>query len=124
MTGVPVGIIIRLLDLVSGDYASESDPGTDFADEKLYRYLRDAPGGKSSGYFRFNPYGSKGYRSRGRGGPSRRPNPRRPPKGYRSQPKTSQYRPRYGKSRSSPKRCKPGYYYNHKARRCMKSKFR
>lgn len=122
MTGVPVGVLINIMDALM--QASGGESIIDRADEKVYRYIRDSPGRNGSGSFRFNPYGSKGYRSRGGGGPSRRTNPRRPSSGYRSKPRTSQYRPRYGKSRKSTKRCKPGYYYNHKARRCMKSKFR
>jgi hypothetical protein len=58
--------------------------------------------------------------------PSNRLRPRRKgePRHSRRTGAPSKYSPtRSGRSRKG-KRCKPGYYYNRKARRCMKSKFR
>lgn len=128
MTGVPVGLVLALID--AADQASGGPGIMDRGDEKLVRYLRNSPGRGSSGSFRWNPYGSKGYPSRGGGGPSRRTPPRRAPsKGWyymgrgRYVP-ANRYKGYKGKPRWNRKRCPSGYYYSYKHRRCMKSKFR
>lgn len=119
MTGVPIGLVVALMD--AADQASGGPGIVDRADEKLVAYLRNAPGRGSSSTFRWNPYGSKGYPSRRRGGPTRR-TPTRRPDFYRAPRRRPQRK--FPDSAVRKKRCPSGYYYSYKHRRCMKSKFR
>ncbi len=119
MTGVPVGVVINLIDAAM--QASGSEGIIDRGDEKLVRYIGGSPGRGGSSSFRFNPHGSKWHSSRGRGGPSRRTQPRRPRGG------PGRGRARYNFTRtysSSGRRRRKGFYWSYKKKRWMKSKFR
>lgn len=126
MTGVPVGLVIGLIDALD---QSTGGPGiVDRADEKLFRYIRSDSA--TSGQYPVYRYGTKyldhtgrdryrhRYRSRRRGGPSGRYPTHRNQSRYPGPRRRGPYR---GKGRS---RCPPGHYWSFKHRRCMKSKFR
>ncbi len=96
MTGVPIGIVVALIDAAS--QASGQGSVIDRADEKLVRYIRSSgSGGRDvdSGY--------------------------RPPPSWQSRRRSPSKSP--SRARTGPKR-RSGYYWSHKKRRWLKSKFK
>ena len=117
MSGPSVGFVIALIDAL--DQAGGGPGIVDRFDEKALRYIRESPGRGGQGSFRWNPYGSKGAPSRRGGGPSRRSPTRR--SRYRSGAPRGSHRKYW--SRSGRRRRK-GFYWSHKHKRWMKSKYR